>query len=208
MRASRGTLTEPGKNSPFRDRSRRGEPRPVPPHAGRRVPERRARAARQDRHGVGQHQPARSGALPHPARHAIRAPARRGTIYPSYDFAHGQSDAIEGITHSICTLEFEDHRPLYDWFLENLPVPSRPRQYEFARLNLTYTVLSKRVLTELVRGGHVDGLGRSAHADARRPAPPRRAAGGAARFRQAHRRRQGQQRGRCRRCSTSRSARC
>jgi glutaminyl-tRNA synthetase len=85
---------------------------------------------------------------------------RTGTawsIYPSYDFAHGQSDAIEGITHSICTLEFEDHRPLYDWFLDNLPVPSRPRQYEFARLNLTYTLLSKRVLTELVRGGHVKG---------------------------------------------------
>ena len=85
---------------------------------------------------------------------------RTGTawsIYPSYDFAHGQSDAIEGITHSICTLEFEDHRPLYDWFLDHLPVPSRPRQYEFARLNLTYTVLSKRVLTELVRGGHVGG---------------------------------------------------
>src|ERR1700735_1862351 len=78
-------------------------------------------------------------------------------IYPSYDFAHGQSDAIEGVTHSICTLEFEDHRPLYDWCLENLPVPSRPHQYEFARLNLSYTVLSKRVLTELVRGGHVGG---------------------------------------------------
>jgi glutaminyl-tRNA synthetase len=77
------------------------------------------------------------------------------SIYPSYDFAHGQSDAIEGITHSLCTLEFEDHRPLYDWFIENLPVPSRPHQYEFARLNLTYTVLSKRVLTELVRGAHV-----------------------------------------------------
>ena len=61
------------------------------------------------------------------------------------------------MTHSICTLEFEDHRPLYDWFLENLPVPSRPRQYEFARLNMSYTVLSKRVLTELVRGGHVSG---------------------------------------------------
>jgi glutaminyl-tRNA synthetase len=85
---------------------------------------------------------------------------RTGTawsIYPSYDFAHGQSDAIEGITHSLCTLEFEDHRPLYDWFLDHLPVPSRPRQYESARLNLTYTVLSKRVLTELVRGGHVGG---------------------------------------------------
>jgi glutaminyl-tRNA synthetase len=84
---------------------------------------------------------------------------RTGTawkIYPSYDFAHGQSDAIEGVTHSICTLEFEDHRPLYDWLLANLPVPSRPRQFEFARLNLGYTVLSKRVLTELVRSGHVE----------------------------------------------------
>ena len=78
-------------------------------------------------------------------------------IYPTYDFAHGQSDAIEGITHSICTLEFEDHRPLYDWLLENLPVPSRPRQYEFARLNLTYTVLSKRFLLRLVNEGHVRG---------------------------------------------------
>src|SRR5262249_54175283 len=79
------------------------------------------------------------------------------SIYPSYDFAHGQSHAIESTAHSICRLEFEDHRPLYDWFLENLPVPSRPHQYEFARLNLTYTVLSKRVLTELVRQGHVRG---------------------------------------------------
>ena len=78
MRANRGTLTEPGKNSPFRDRTRGGKPRSVPPHARRRIPERRARAARQDRHGVGQHQSARSGALPHPARAAIRAPARRG----------------------------------------------------------------------------------------------------------------------------------
>jgi glutaminyl-tRNA synthetase len=85
---------------------------------------------------------------------------RTGTkwsIYPSYDFAHGQSDAIEGITHSICTLEFEDHRPLYEWLLDKLPVPSTPHQYEFARLNLTYTLLSKRVLTMLVRDGHVAG---------------------------------------------------
>ena len=78
-------------------------------------------------------------------------------IYPSYDFAHGQSDAIEGITHSICTLEFEDHRPLYDWFIEHLSVPSKPHQYEMARLNITYTLLSKRVLTELVRGNYVSG---------------------------------------------------
>ena len=78
-------------------------------------------------------------------------------VYPTYDFAHGQSDAIEGITHSICTLEFEDHRPLYDWFIENLPVPSRPRQYEFARLNLSHTVLSKRFLLKLVADGRVRG---------------------------------------------------
>ena len=78
-------------------------------------------------------------------------------IYPTYDFAHGQSDAIEGVTHSICTLEFDVHRPLYDWLIEHLPVPHVPHQYEFARLNLTYTVLSKRVLKRLVDEGHVRG---------------------------------------------------
>jgi len=78
-------------------------------------------------------------------------------VYPTYDFAHGQSDAIEGITHSICTLEFEAHRPLYDWLIQNLPVPSVPHQYEFARLNLTHTVLSKRVLLRLVNEGFVRG---------------------------------------------------
>ena len=78
-------------------------------------------------------------------------------IYPSYDFAHGQEDAIEHVTHSICTLEFEDHRPLYEWFIANLPVPSRPRQYEFARMNLSYTVTSKRKLRQLVEEGHVQG---------------------------------------------------
>ncbi len=78
-------------------------------------------------------------------------------IYPSYDFAHGQEDAIEGITHSICTLEFQDHRPLYEWFLENLPVPSKPVQYEFARTNLNYTVTSKRKLKRLVDEERVSG---------------------------------------------------
>ena len=78
-------------------------------------------------------------------------------IYPMYDFAHGQSDAIEGITHSICTLEFEVNRPLYDWFISNLPVPCKPQQIEFARLNLTYTVMSKRKLLQLVNEGHVSG---------------------------------------------------
>ncbi len=78
-------------------------------------------------------------------------------VYPTYDFAHGQSDAIEHITHSICTLEFEDHRPLYDWLIENLPVPARPRQYEMARLNMTHTVLSKRRLAQLVETGRGSG---------------------------------------------------
>ena len=156
MRIARGTLTEPGKNSPFRDRS---------------VDENLNLFARM-----------RAGEFPNGARVLrakidmasgninLRDPViyrilhahhpRTGEIwkiYPSYDFAHGQSDAIEHVTHSICTLEFEDHRPLYDWCLDNLPVPSRPHQYEFARLNMTYTLLSKRVLTELVRGGHVTG---------------------------------------------------
>lgn len=78
-------------------------------------------------------------------------------IYPMYDFTHGQSDALEYVTHSLCTLEFENHRPLYDWFLENLPVPSRPRQIEFGRLNLNYTVMSKRKLLQLVEENHVSG---------------------------------------------------
>src|SRR5262249_14416554 len=156
MRANRGTLTEPGKNSPYRDRSveenldlfrrmRSGEFA-----NGVRVLRAKIDMASGN---VNLRDPVLYRIL-----HASHP--RTGTawcIYPSYDFAHGQSDAIEHITHSLCTLEFEDHRPLYDWFLENLPVPSRPRQYEFARLNLTYTVLSKRVLTTLVRQGHVDG---------------------------------------------------
>lgn len=81
----------------------------------------------------------------------------RWKIYPTYDYTHGQSDAIEGITHSVCTLEFEDHRPLYEWFLEHLPVPCKPKQYEFGRLNLDYTVTSKRKLKTLVDEGVVDG---------------------------------------------------
>jgi glutaminyl-tRNA synthetase len=156
IRETRGTLTEPGRNSPFRDRSveenldlfRRMRAGEFP--NGARV----LRAKIDMGSGnINLRDPVLYRILnaPHP---------RTGTkwhIYPSYDFAHGESDAIEGITHSICTLEFEDHRPLYDWFIQNLPVPSRPHQYEFARLNITYTLLSKRVLTELVRGGHVAG---------------------------------------------------
>jgi glutaminyl-tRNA synthetase len=156
IRLKRGTLTEGGKNSPFRDRGvdenldlfRRMRAGEFP--NGARVLRAKIDMASGN---INLRDPVLYRILnaPHPRTGAI------WKIYPSYDFAHGQSDAIEGITHSICTLEFEDHRPLYDWCLENLKVPSRPRQYEFARLNLTYTVLSKRVLTELVRGGHVTG---------------------------------------------------
>jgi glutaminyl-tRNA synthetase len=156
MRAARGTLTEPGKNSPFRERSieesldlfRRMRAGEFP--NGARVLRAKIDMASGN---INLRDPVLYRILH--AEHPRTGKA--WSIYPSYDFAHGQSDAIEGITHSICTLEFEDHRPLYDWFLQNLPVPSHPHQYEFARLNLTYTVLSKRVLTELVRGGHVGG---------------------------------------------------
>jgi glutaminyl-tRNA synthetase len=156
MRANRGTLTEPGRNSPWRERGveenldlfRRMRAGEFP--NGARVLRAKIDMASGN---INLRDPVLYRIL-----HASHP--RTGTawcIYPSYDFAHGQSDAIEHVTHSLCTLEFEDHRPLYDWFLEHLPVPSRPRQYEFARLNLTHTVLSKRVLTELVRGGCVTG---------------------------------------------------
>jgi glutaminyl-tRNA synthetase len=156
MRLARGTLTEPGRNSPFRERSvdenldlfRRMRAGEFP--NGARVLRAKIDMASGN---INMRDPVLYRIL-----HAHHP--RTGTkwsIYPSYDYAHGQSDAIEHITHSICTLEFADHRPLYEWFLEKLPVPSQPRQYEFARLNITYPLLSKRVLTELVRGGHVAG---------------------------------------------------
>ncbi|MBX9777953.1 MAG: glutamine--tRNA ligase/YqeY domain fusion protein [Xanthobacteraceae bacterium] len=157
MRMNRGTLTEPGRNSPFRDRSvdenldllRRMRAGEFP--NGARVLRAKIDMASGN---INLRDPVLYRIL-----HANHP--RTGTkwsIYPSYDYAHGQSDAIEGITHSICTLEFEDHRPLYDWFLDNIKgIPSHPHQYEFARLNLTYTILSKRVLTLLVRDGHVSG---------------------------------------------------
>src|SRR5579863_4490214 len=154
IRLARGTLTEPGKNSPFRDRSveenldlfRRMKSGEFP--NGARVLRAKIDMAAGN---INLRDPVLYRIL---HAHHPRTGAK-WSIYPSYDYAHGQSDAIEGITHSICTLEFEDHRPLYDWFIEKLPVPSKPHQYEFARLNLTYTVLSKRVLTQLVRDGHV-----------------------------------------------------
>ncbi len=155
-REYRGTLTEAGKDSPYRSRS---------------VEE-----------NLAEFEKMRSGeydegacilrakidmASPNinmrdPALYRIRKQSHHQTgdtwcIYPSYDFAHGQEDAIEGVTHSICTLEFADHRPLYNWFIENLPVPSQPRQFEFGRLNLNYTVTSKRKLKQLVDENYVDG---------------------------------------------------
>ena len=156
MRATRGTLTEPGTDSPFRERGveenldlfRRMRAGEFPD--GARVLRARIDMASGN---INLRDPVLYRIL-----HATHP--RTGDawcIYPSYDFAHGQSDAIEGITHSLCTLEFADHRPLYDWLIDNLPVPSRPRQIEFARLNLSYTLLSKRVLTRLVRDGHVSG---------------------------------------------------
>ena len=156
MRNFRGSLTEPGRNSPYRDR----------------VPAENLDLFRRMRDGeftegsralrVKIDMASGNMNLRDPVIYRIlhAAHPRTGTdwhIYPTYDFAHGQSDAIEGVTHSLCTLEFEDHRPLYDWLIDKLPVPHRPRQYEFARLNLAYTVLSKRRLIELVEGGHVAG---------------------------------------------------
>ncbi|HLK91365.1 MAG TPA: glutamine--tRNA ligase/YqeY domain fusion protein [Polyangia bacterium] len=156
IRAHRGTLVEPGRPSPYRDRPiaesldlfarmRAGE-FPDGTHVLR---------ARIDMTSPNVN-------LRDPVLYRIRHATHHRTgdrwcIYPMYDYAHPLSDAIEGITHSICTLEFEDHRPLYDWLIEHCRTPARPQQIEFARLNLTYTVMSKRRLLELVEGGHVSG---------------------------------------------------
>jgi len=156
IRVARGTLTEPGTDSPYRDRS---------------VEENLAlfRAMRNGEFADGERvlrakidMASGNINLRDPVLYRILHAEHPRTgnewcIYPTYDYAHGQSDAIEHITHSLCTLEFEAHRPLYDWFVENLPVPSKPRQIEFARFNLSYTVLSKRRLLLLVNGGHVTG---------------------------------------------------
>lgn len=155
-REYRGTLTEPGKNSPYRERGieenlalfekmRKGEF-----DEGACVLRAKIDMA------------APNINLRDPILYRIRKAHHHQTgdkwcIYPSYDYAHGQSDAIEGITHSICTLEFEDHRPLYEWLIDNLPVPAKPKQYEFARLNLNYTVTSKRKLKQLVDEKIVNG---------------------------------------------------
>lgn len=156
IREYRGTLTEPGRPSPYRERGveenlellermRAGEVA-----EGKKVLRAKIDMASPN---INLRDP-----ILYRVRHAEHhQTGNRWKIYPSYDFAHGQSDAIEGITHSICTLEFEDHRPLYEWFLEHLPVPAKPRQIEFARLNLGYTLTSKRKLKLLVDEGIVDG---------------------------------------------------
>lgn len=156
IRINRGTLTEAGNESPFRNRSadenlalfrrmRAGE---------------FADGAKVLRAKIDMASPNMNLRDPVIYRiiHAVHPhTGDRWCVYPMYDFAHGQSDAIEGVTHSICTLEFEDHKPLYEWFLENLPVPAKPRQYEFARLNLSFTVMSKRKLLQLVQDADVSG---------------------------------------------------
>lgn len=156
MREYRGSLTEPGKNSPYRDRSVEENLDLFARMKAGEFPD----GARSLRAKIDMASPNIN--MRDPILYRIRHAHHHQTgdkwcIYPSYDFTHGQSDAIEGITHSICTLEFEDHRPLYEWFLENLPVPAKPRQYEFARLNLNYTITSKRKLKQLVDEGHVSG---------------------------------------------------
>ena len=155
-REYRGTLTQPGRNSPYRER-------PVQENldllarmkAGQYAEGEKVLRAKIDMASPNMN-------MRDPILYRIRKVPHHQTgdswvIYPTYDFAHGQEDAIEGVTHSICTLEFEDHRPLYDWFIEHLPVPARPRQYEFGRLNPSFTVTSKRKLKQLVDDGVVDG---------------------------------------------------
>ncbi len=149
IRANRGTLTRPGKDSPYRNRSI---------EENRNLFERMKNAEFAEgehvlRAKIDMASPNLNMRDPVIYRIVHAAHPMTGDkwcIYPLYDFTHGQSDAIEGVTHSLCSLEFEDHRPLYDWFIENLSVPSQPRQYEFSRLNLEYTIMSKRKLTQLV----------------------------------------------------------
>lgn len=155
-RAYRGTLTEPGQDSPYRDR-------PIEENRELFIKMRNGEFSDGERVLRAKIDMASSNMnLRDPILYRIRHATHHQTgnewpIYPTYDFAHGQEDAIEGVTHSICTLEFEDHRPLYDWFIEHLPVPHRPRQIEFARLNTSYTITSKRKLKQLVDENIVAG---------------------------------------------------
>jgi glutaminyl-tRNA synthetase len=154
IRAYRGTLTEPGKNSPYRERSIQENAELLERMRKGEFPD----GSRTLRAKIDMASPNLN--MRDPVMYRILRATHHRTgdtwcIYPTYDWAHGQSDSIEGITHSICTLEFEDHRPLYDWFLEQLEV-HHPQQIEFARLNLTYTVMSKRKLLQLVKEKKVE----------------------------------------------------
>ena len=155
-REYRGTLTEPGRNSPHRDRTVAENKDLFEKMVGGEFED----GACVLRAKIDMASPNIN--MRDPIIYRIRKVTHHQTgdkwcVYPTYDFTHGQSDAIEGISHSICTLEFEDHKPLYNWFVENLPVPNEPRQYEFSRLNLNYTVTSKRKLKQLVDDGAVSG---------------------------------------------------
>jgi len=156
IRAQRGTLKEPGTNSPFRDRPAEESLARFADMKDGKLDE----GAAVLRAKIDMASPIIN--LRDPVMYRIKKATHHRTgdkwcIYPMYDWAHGQCDAIEHITHSICTLEFENHRPLYDWFVDNVDVPAVPKQYEFARLNLNYTVMSKRKLLKLVEDNHVDG---------------------------------------------------
>jgi glutaminyl-tRNA synthetase len=156
IREHRGTLTEPGKKSPYRNRS---------VEENRELFQRMRAGEFKDGEHVLRAKIDMSSPninLRDPVMYRIRHMSHWRTgdkwcIYPMYDYAHGQSDSLEGITHSICTMEYEDHRALYDWYLDNLDVPCHPQQIEFARLNLSYTVMSKRKLLQLVQEGYVAG---------------------------------------------------
>ncbi len=156
IRQYRGTLTEPGKDSPHRNRSVEEN---LDLFARMRAGdfEEGAQVLRAKIDMASPNINMRDATLYRIRRVAHHRTGDTWCIYPTYDFAHPLSDAIEGITHSLCTLEFEDHRPLYDWILDNLDVPSHPQQIEFARLNLSHTIMSKRKLLELVEEGHVSG---------------------------------------------------
>jgi glutaminyl-tRNA synthetase len=156
MRQHRGTLTEPGIESPYRNRSVAENTDLFTRMRAGEFPD----GAHVLRAKIDMASPNIN--MRDPVLYRIRRAHHHRTgdewcIYPMYDFAHPPSDALERITHSLCTLEFEDHRPLYDWLIDTLPVPAKPRQIEFARLNLTYTVMSKRKLLELVQEGRVTG---------------------------------------------------
>ncbi|MBN1113917.1 MAG: glutamine--tRNA ligase, partial [Oligoflexia bacterium] len=156
IREYRGTLTEPGKNSPHRARTVEENLELFEKMKNGEFPE----GSHVLRAKIDMTSPNLN--MRDPALYRIKMAEHHRTgnkwcIYPMYDFAHGLSDAIEGVTHSICTLEFEDHRPLYDWFLEKLDTPSKPRQIEFAKLNLKFTVMSKRNLLNMVTNKIVEG---------------------------------------------------